>query len=436
MLVNKIKLDQRAQARLEVVCRVERGELRQKEAARLLGVCVRRFRQILKRYQEEGPVGLRSRRYGRTPGNKIPDAVRRSAMAILRQPVYKEFGPTLASECLAERHGCRVSKETLRQWMIAAGLWQARSRGDQPEHPPRDDKRAQRGDLVEIDGSPHKWFEERGPACTLIVFVDDATGALLALRFVPAETTQAYMEVLGEYLKQHGRPVSLYSDKHSVFRVNRRDCEGELTQFTRALKTLDIEAIHANTPQAKGGVERANRTLQDRMVKLMRLDGVNNMEEGNAWLPGFMAKHNARFATAPADPRDAHRPVLQDSETLARILCLRHERALTRDLTFRLHHRQYQVQTPGKGYGLRGAKITVCEDWDGNITVLYRSKVRPVRLLAEGEPPIPLADRKTVSHRVDQAKAEQAQRPRWKPAPDHPWRQYKNRQTPPGSATL
>ncbi|MCS2609238.1 hypothetical protein LLY24_07900 [Halomonas sp. wenzhen-202101] len=128
-------------------------------------------------------------------------------------------------------------------------------------------RRARFGELIQIDGSPHDWFESRGPYCTLLVFIDDATSCLLALRFVPAETTQGYMQTLGHYLEAHGRPVAIYSDRHSIFRVNRRDGEGELTQFSRALATLDIAAIHANTPQAKGRVERANQTLQDRLVK-------------------------------------------------------------------------------------------------------------------------------------------------------------------------
>ena len=167
---------------------------------------------------------------------------------------YADFPPTLAHEKLTERHGYRLSVETLRGWLIEAGLWKLRV------HPPRE-RRSCVGELVQIDGSRHDWFEGRAERCSLLAFVDDATSRLLALRFWEAETTQAYMQTLREYLQQHGRPVALYSDKHSIFRVNRPDQEGEWTQFTRALKTLNIEPIHAHTPQAKGRVERAFQTL-------------------------------------------------------------------------------------------------------------------------------------------------------------------------------
>jgi hypothetical protein len=305
--------------------------------------------------------------------------------------------------------------------MVAEKLWESKRRKQARIHQRRP-RRPHQGELVQIDGSPHDWFEGRGPYCTLIVFIDDATSRLLALRFAPAETTQAYMETLSDYLSLHGRPVALYSDKHSIFRVNHPDREGELTQFTRALKTLDIEPIHANSPQAKGRVERANLTLQDRLVKELRLRGISSIDEANAFLPAFMADYNARFAVEPQSPVDAHRPVLHCADELALTLCLHHTRKLSKNLTVQFKNREYQLQGRGKGYSLRGASLTVCEAFDGAITLLHKGQVMAYQILAEGQPPIPLDDEKSLHHTVDQAKAKQADKPAWKPAPDHPWK--------------
>ena len=284
---------------------------------------------------------------------------------------------------------------------------------------------------MQIDGSPHDWFEGRGPCCTLIVFIDDATSKLMALHFVPAETTWAYLQTLRVYLAKYGRPVALYSDKHSIFRVNHPEREGELTQFTRALKTLDIEPIHANTPQAKGRVERANQTLQDRLVKELRLAGISDIEAANAFLPTFMQDYNRRFAKSPQNPADAHRPVLHSSEELDLILSLHATRKLSKNLTFQFKNREYQLTGQDKGYRLRGAQVTVCEAFDDTVTVLYKGQTLSHRVLSEGEPPIPLDDEKSLQQTVDNAKTRQQAAPKRKPDPDHPWRR-----SPVGKAAL
>ena len=230
------------------------------------------------------------------------------------------------------------------------------------------------------------------------------------------------METTRAHLADRGRPVAYYSDRYSVFRVNKKDKEDQLTQFSRALRTLDIAAIHARSPQAKGRVERANKTLQDRLVKEMRLRGISDMAAGNAYLPEFMADFNRRFAVAPRNPEDAHRAVLHDARELDLILCEQHTRKLTKNLTIGFERREYQVTGRGKGYRLRGAEVTVCKGFDGSVTVLREGRALPGRLLAEGEEPIPVEDGKTVRGRVDAAKAEQRARPAYKPPPDHPWR--------------
>ena len=406
--------------RLSVIQAVAGRRLRQREAARQLGLSIRQVKRLVARYRAEGAAGLVSRHRGKRPGNALSDAMRQAILGIIRDN-YTDFGPTLACEKLAERHDHKVSVETLRQWMIADGLWKPKRRRQARIHQRRP-RRPCRGELVQIDGSPHDWFEGRAPRCTLIVFIDDATSELMALRFFPAETTQAYMETLEGYLQQHGRPVALYSDKHSIFRVNHPEHEGELTQFTRALKTLDIEPIHANSPQAKGRVERANQTLQDRLVKELRLRGISDLDAANAFLPEFVQEYNTRFAIEPQSPVDAHRPVLHSADELSLILCLHHTRKLSKNLCLQFNNREYQLQGQGKGYRLRGTTITLCEAFDGTVTLLHKGQVMPYRVLAEGEPPIPLDDEKSLHQSVGQAKAKQTARPAYKPAPDHPWK--------------
>ena len=256
------------------------------------------------------------------------------------------------------------------------------------------------GELVQIDGSPHAWFEDRGPRCTLIVFIDDATSRLMALRFAEAETTEAYMRTLRGYLDQHGRPVAIYSDKHSIFRVNQKDREGDLTQFTRVLKTLDIQPIHAN-----------------------------------AFLPEFITDYNQRFSVAPKTSQNAHRNLLHDSAALDLILSLHTPRKLSRNLTCRYRSREYQIQGQGRGYRLRGSTVTVCDSFDGPISLLCQGKTLDYRVLAQGQPPIPTDDEKSLCRTVDKARSLQRKRPRYKPSPDHPWNRWARLHSAPSTPT-
>ena len=282
--------------RVAVIMAVVEKRLTQREAAARLGLSVRQVKRLAKRYRAQGAAGMASARRGAPSNRAFGEEVRLEALSLVRER-YPDFGPKFAAEKLLERHGLALSRETLRKWMAEEGLWRPKGRRRMRVHQSRP-RRARVGELVQVDGSPHDWFEGRGPRCTLIVFIDDATSRLLALRFVAAETTEAYMETLRGHLAEHGRPVALYSDRYSVFRVNRKDGGDAPTQFTRALLTLDIEPIHAGTPQAKGRVERANLTLQDRLVKELRLRGVDGMEAANAYLPEFVAEHNRRCGGA------------------------------------------------------------------------------------------------------------------------------------------
>ena len=418
--------------RVGVVRQVMAKRLLQREAALQLGMSVRQVKRLVRRYRDDGASGLASRRRGRVPNNAIEAGVRREIMDWVRKR-YADFGPTLACEKLSEVHGYRLSVETLRQWMMVEGLWKTKPQRRARIHQRRP-RRACLGELVQLDGSPHAWFEDRGERCTLIVFIDDATSQLMYLRFVAAETTQAYMEALGAYLGRYGRPAALYSDRHSIFRVNHGRQDGSVTQFTRAVKTLDIEPIHANTPQAKGRVERANQTLQDRLVKELRLAGIGGVDEGNAFLPAFMADYNRRFAVAPRSGEDAHRAVLQDAEELDLILRLHATRKLSKNLTFQYLNREYQITGQGKGYRLRGASVRVCDAFGAQVSVLRKGRSLAFRVLAEGEAPVALDDEKSVQRTVDEAKARQRARPHYKPAADHPWNRMIRRDVAEASA--
>ena len=414
--------------RLEVIREVVGKRLVQREAGERLRLSVRQVKRLVRRYRELGAKGLISGHRGRKASNAIAPEVRAEILAVVRER-YEDFSPTLAWEKLWEVHGYRVSVETLRKWMAEAGLWRSKKRRGMRVHHSRPRRQAV-GELVQIDGSPHRWFEERGPSCTLIVFIDDATSRLMALRFVEAETTEAYMRTLRGYLDQYGRPVAIYSDKHSIFRVTQQDREGERTQFTRALQTLDIQPIHANTPQAKGRVERANETLQDRLVKELRLCGIHSIDEANAFVPKYMADHNRRFARPPHNPHDAHRPVLHDPDSLDLIVSCHSTRKLSRNLTLRYRNREYQVLNQGRGYRLRSSPVTVCEDFDGRVTLLCQGQTLDDRILAQGPTPIPVDDEKSLHRTVDTARGLQRKRPKYKPSPDHPWNRWRH---PPAS---
>jgi hypothetical protein len=279
------------------------------------------------------------------------------------------------------------------------------------------------GELIQIDGSPHDGFEGRGPRCTLIVFIDDATGRLVQLAFAPSETTAVYMGVLRRHLEQYGRHVALYSDRHSIFRINPVEPANgaTTTQFGRALEGPDIEAIHARTPQAKGRVERAIQTIQDRLVKELRLRGINDLESANAYLPAFMADFNPRFAVAPSSEEDAHRPLLHSPRELELLLAEQEERTLSKNLTVPYRNIAYQIRHAGSGYRLRGAKVTVCALADGEVALLREGRELPYTTYRKGERPPPVEDEKTLNERIDAALAKQSSKPS-KPAPEHPWR--------------
>ena len=287
--------------RLKTIQAVIDGEMKPGRAAERLGLSVRQIERLVIRYRAEGPVGLISRHRNRSGNRALKAPVAERIVAILRER-YADFGPTLAAEKLQTRHGIMIAKETVRQLQIAAGLWLPRKQRPPRIQQPRT-RRACLGELVQIDGCEHRWFEDRAPMCTAIVYVDDATSRLMVVRFAGTESTFAYFEATHEYLRRYGKPLAFYSDKASIFRVNLASATGGHghTQFGRALYELNIDGICANTPAAKGRVERAHQTLQDRLVKELRLQQISSIEAANAFMPTFMAEYNARFAKAPGD---------------------------------------------------------------------------------------------------------------------------------------
>jgi transposase len=357
--------------RLEVLRDVDRGCLLVRAAAQLLGRSERPVWRLLKAFRSAGAAGLVSKKRGRPSNRKTTAVVRTAALWIVRQN-YADFGPTLAAEKLAAEHGFSFSSETVRKWMIAEGLWRDRKHRQRQVHQPRP-RRECLGELVQVDGSEHWWFEDRGPQCTLLVFVDDATSRLMHLQFVESESTFAYFHAARAYLETWGKPVAFYSDKHGVFRVNHPGALGGdgMTQFGRALHALNIDIICANSSPAKGRVERANKTLQDRLVKELRLAGASTLAEGNALLPGFMADYNARFAKAPANNKDLHR-LLRADDDLDDAFAWKEERTLSQALTLQYDKVLFILEPSEQAKAAIGKRVTVMDYPDGRLAIRYR----------------------------------------------------------------
>lgn len=369
-------MSEREIQRIEVLSEVMSGRRRLVAAAVVLAVTPRHARRLLRRLRAGGGAALAHKARGRPSNNKIAAGIRDWAMAVVRER-YADFGPTLAAEMLGQHHGLKVSRETLRQWMVEAGLWLSRKQR-RSFHQPRLRREAY-GELVQIDGSEHRWFEDRGDPCTLLVFIDDATGRLMQLRFVASESTGSYFEALEVYLTTHGCPVAFYSERHSIFRVNKADAKNGqgMTQFGRALAELNIEILCASSSQAKGRVERANRTLQDRLVKELRLAGVSEMGAGNAFLRGFTERFNDRFAIAPARPENAHRRLAMPIERLRDILCHRERRYVDQQLTLSYDRKRLILERTGLTEGVAGQYVDIYDFADGQLEVRWKGLSLP-----------------------------------------------------------
>lgn len=422
-----VTMSMRELDRLKVIQAVVGGELPTRLAAERLGMTTRQIRRLAQRHRQEGPVGLISRLRHRPSNHRLPEALENQIARILRDE-YPDFGPTLAMEKLAERHQIVVAKETVRRIQIAAGLWIPRKLRASKVQQPRT-RRACVGELIQIDGCEHAWFEERAPVCTALVFVDDATSRLMWVKFAGTESTFTYFEAMREYLGRYGKPLALYSDKASIFRVTRPGSVNGVghTQFSRALYELNIDGICANTAAAKGRVERAHKTLQDRLVKDLRLAGVSSMEAANAAMPAFIEAYNRKFAKVPRDEHDAHRPVRAD-EDLDQIFAWREPRKVSKNLTLHYERKLYVLRDTRENRRLSGKYVEVFQYPDERIEIRVAGQALPYSLYVSSgniDPEIidqnAIVDNKRLSHALQALREAQARRevrpPRASPAP-------------------
>jgi len=369
LTTDRIAMSQKERDVLKVLQGVLDGKRTQAEAARLLGLTTRHVRRLQRRLKAEGDQVLVHGLRGRPSNHRTDPATRTAVLEAYRQR-YPDFGPTFACEKLAEE-GLRVLPQTLRRWLMSEGLWQKRRRRD--PHRSRRPRRECFGELVQIDASIHDWLEGRGEEVVLITLIDDATSRVLA-RFYPSGTVESHMDLVGRWLRRHGRPLAFYSDRHSIFEPQDKgqalpDAE---TQFGRALRELGIELIRAHSPQAKGRVERSFGTAQDRWVKELRLAGATMATRANAVLERLLPAHNRRFGKKAPRQGDAHRP-LGPAHDLAAILSHQEERVVANDYAIRFRNRFYQLLKPVYP-GERGGKVVIEQRLDGSMAIRFRGQ--------------------------------------------------------------
>ncbi|OXC73488.1 ISNCY family transposase [Caballeronia sordidicola] len=407
---DRITMTMRELDRFKVIQSVVDGLLKPWRAAQRLALTTRQVRRLAARLREQGAAGLISGRCAKPSNHRIDAGIAVRAVAIIKER-YSDFGPTLACEKLRECHDVLLAKETVRQLMIAAGLWTPRRQRTPKIHQPRN-RRSCYGELIQIDGSDHAWFEERARACTLLVYVDNATSRLMALHFTATESTFSYFEATRHYLESHGKPVAFYSDKYSVFRSTRAATTGNrVTQFGRAMYELNIDTFCANSSPAKGRVERAHLTLQDRLVKELRLRGIQTMEAANTYALSFMATYNAHFAKPPRSVFNAHRP-LRDDEDLDAILTWRVMRKVSRSLTVLNDRVIYLLEDTVANRKLIGRYLDVWEYPDGRIEIRADGaalRYVPYDKLSEIDQGV-VIEHKRLGHTLQVAQALQAQR--------------------------
>lgn len=417
--MGRTALSKRELQRAGVLARVKAGELRLNHAAEVMRISYRQTKRLWKRYQTGGAAALKHGNAGRKSNRARPEKERNKILKRVREKYsgdeHKRFGPTLAAEHLASEDQLKVHPETLRRWMLAEGLWsKARKR---KAHRKRRERRPHFGELVQLDGSFHDWYQGRGPRACLMNMVDDATSTVEAY-LGDEETIWAAVYVLRQWIEKYGVPLALYTDWKNVYvreATEKEQLHGQVavTQFGRMCQKLDIRILAANSPQAKGRVERGNGTHQDRLIKKMGRKKIRTHEAANRFLQQeYLADHNARFGQEAAEPQDYHRQAPSARE-LEQVFCLETERSISNDWVVRYENRYFQLER-SSDYPPRKAKVTVCEWEEGRIEVRYQGKARPHREIAapEAKPPAPI--------RVGEKPP--ARRTPWKPAANHPWR--------------
>ena len=404
---DKVFMSVKELRRLHVIHHVIEKKMTQVEASGFLGLTDRQVRRISWRVRKGGDVGIAHQSRGK-PSNRAIDGKTKTRVMKVYGTTYADFGPTLASEKLSEREGIPISDETLRRWLLDAGSTHV-TRRKRPHRQWRE-RKAHRGELVQMDGSHHAWFEDRGPGGVVMAYIDDATGRVFA-RCYEYEGTVPAMDSFKRYGKRHGLPLAVYADQHSTYKspaepTIEEQLEGQapMSQFERSLSELGVEMIHAHSPQAKGRIERLFGTFQDRLIKEMRLAGISTIAEANRFLDSYLPIYNRRFAIPPVQAADLHRPVPNGGE-LNRVLCIKTERALRNDFTVAHNRALYQIRE-----NLRTQRVMVEERLDGTMRITHQGQALRYREITTR--PIPVRETPKVIFK----------RPQIKPAADHPWR--------------
>lgn len=399
----ELKMSEKELDRTVVLKNVLDGSLSQAKAAQTLHLSVRQVRRLLHKLEVVGPGGLISNRRGKASNRAIPEDIRNRALELVDKD-YCDYGATLISEKLYEHHDIKIGKETMRRWLIQTNrravkrikpviIRQLRARRDCF------------GELIQIDGSIHDWFEGRGEVCTLLVFIDDATSRLVNLMFVPAETTLGYFAALNEYIKAYGKPRAIYTDKHVVFKVNApggTNTNG-LTQFGRALKQLNIEAIFAHSPQAKGRVERANNTLQDRLIKELRYYKISTITDANKFLKRYINEYNRKFAVEAKVLVDLHQELTpRERSMLDDILSIQKIRRINNNLIIKHNNVSYQLINVGKGHRYKNQDVTISEKPCGTVELICHGKKLDYQIYGEANYKPRFASRKELDMALNQ----------------------------------
>ncbi len=404
-------MSRRETKRLHIIHQALDKRITQKTAAELVGLSSRQLRRMLKRVREEGDDGISHRSRGKVSNRRVPQKVKDKALKLYREK-YSDFGPTFASEKLLDVHEIKLSDETLRLWLNKENIPYEKRKGR--KHRQWRERKHHFGEMVQMDGSHHDWFEGRGPKCVLMGYIDDATGTVYG-RFYDYEGTMPAMDSFKRYIKRYGMPQSVYLDKHTTYKSTaKQSIEDELedkkpmSQFERSLSKLEVTIIHANSPQAKGRVERSFRTLQDRLVKEMRLAEVSRVDQANEFLKSYLPTYNRKFKVKPVSEVDVHQSALS-MRVLDKIFCIREERTLQNDFTIAYNGKLYQIKDT-----VKTRKVTVEERMDGSLHITHRGldlryreiKTRP----AKENPKTPV---------VIQEKQGRYQ------SPDHPWKRLR-----------
>ena len=403
-----ITMSRQEAKRLYIIHQAMDQKITQSEAATLIDLSDRQIRRMIKRIRKEGNEGICHRSRGMISNHRIPKKIKNKTLKLFREQ-YKDFNLVHATEKLSEVHGITLSDETLRLWLNEAEIPYKKRKVK--KHRQRRERRAHFGELVQIDGSHHDWFEGRGPVCVFMGYIDDATNTVHGC-FYDYEGTMPAMDSMKRYIKRYGIPKSVYLDKHTTYKSwaeptieEQLNDQKPMSHFQKSLVALAIEAIHANSPQAKGRVERLFKTLQDRLVREMRLLGIKSVAEANEFLTTYLPKYNRRFAKPAASEADLHRPSLHSRE-LDRILCIKEERTVKNDFTIAYNCSLYQIEQ-----ATRAKKVTVEERLDGSLHITYKGQELRYREITkkptEGTPESPLLLR---------------ERKLWIPPADHPWK--------------